>query len=288
MDYPMFLVSAHSLGSYFSACARAGYNFGARLNAEVDPAFPILFSDLRALGREAEFVMFRATGGVNTHKGAIFTLGLLCAAAGLSVASSKGQNENPSSLAEICFLAGRICKGITALDFSGIHAVAMGGSRESRPENSRNSEGCLTAGEKMYLRFGVKGIRGEAEAGFPVLRSVVLPRLQEGGSDLAVSLARNGLSHEQESLRLDALLASMSVLEDSCLLARGGPEGLVFVQSHAAAVLAAGGARSVEGRRFLCLLDKDCCERNLSPGGSADMLAAGIFLSTLCLKDCPA
>jgi triphosphoribosyl-dephospho-CoA synthase len=70
----------------------------------------------------------------------------------------------------------------------------------------------------------------------------------------------------------------MALLEDSCLLSRGGPEGLRFARRGAARALDLGGAGSAAGRAEILSLDGELCARNLSPGGSADMLAAGIFL----------
>ncbi len=289
MDYPMFLRSARSLGPYFSACAKAGYRCGLRgstVLALPKSMFRDLFDELRAPGLEAERAMFRATGGINTHKGAIFTLGLLSAAAGLHAsegnASAKvARSAKLSVAAEICLLAGKICSGITERDLVRL------GPEQNDPTGKKQTlarfDGSpgLSAGERLYLHFGAKGVRGEAEAGFPVVRSFVFPRLAVESSEPGLAAPRAvkaGMSAIPEARRLDALLASMSILEDSCLLARGGPEGLAFVQRQAAVILSGGGAGSTEGLRLLALLDRDCCARNLSPGGSADMLAAGIFL----------
>ena len=75
MDVFTFMDSAAALYPYFEACTRTG-----RETAE-QPA-PETFAALRPLGCEAEGEMLDATGGVNTHKGAVFSVGIVCAALG--------------------------------------------------------------------------------------------------------------------------------------------------------------------------------------------------------------
>ena len=70
----------------------------------------------------------------------------------------------------------------------------------------------------------------------------------------------------------------MAVLDDTCVLYRGGAEGLELIRRGAAAVLAAGGAASRAGRRRLDRLDRSCRAQRLSPGGAADVLATALFL----------
>ena len=95
---------------------------------------------------------------------------------------------------------------------------------------------------------------------------------------------RQGASEQgagEQAARLDCLLAVMAVLDDTCVLYRGGAEGLGLIRRGAAAVLAAGGAASPAGRRRLDRLDHDCRARQLSPGGAADVLATAMFLDQL-------
>jgi triphosphoribosyl-dephospho-CoA synthase len=127
----------------------------------------------------------------------------------------------------------------------------------------------LTAGERLYSELGVRGARGQAEDGYPLLRSTILP------------LLRGAQAQTGEAFRwacLDALLLSMAELEDSCLLARGGAVGLAAARQGAKAVLRLGGTGSQQGMRALLELDGTLTRAGLSPGGSADMVAAGIFL----------
>ena len=263
MDYTLLLRSARCLEQYFQACFRVGSDFSGDDPAEI-------FTSLRLLGREAEKKMFAVTAGVNTHKGAIFSLGLLAAAAGLIYYSKfpeKFRKTNSDPAETICLLAGKICAGIVERDLLCRTAASV-------------SHDCaaLTAGEMLFQKMGVTGIRGEAENGFPVLRTRILPILR-GPWNTEVHQAEDTIFGKiPVCARLDALLSSMTCLEDSCLLARGGSGGLDAVRTGAYDVLMSGGAGTPAGRQKLIELDRFCCENKLSPGGSADMLSSGLFL----------
>jgi triphosphoribosyl-dephospho-CoA synthase len=246
MDFHTFVASAIALRPCFDACASAGEVAGR------DPGtrLPVLLKVLRRIGQEGEGAMFRATGGVNTHKGAIFCLGLLSAA--LALVRSRG--TECASLGEgACEVVAGICPGLVERD--------MPRAAVTQP---------LSAGERLYREHGLRGARGQAQDGYPLLRSKLLP------------LLRVGCTGNRERFRvacLDALMLSMSQLEDSCLLSRGGFAGLKSGQRGATEVILAGGAGTVRGREALRVLDESLCVAGLSPGGSADMVAAGIFLT---------
>jgi triphosphoribosyl-dephospho-CoA synthetase len=263
MDYRLLLRSAGGLESYFADCFLEGRNFRGDDPREI-------FGALRLLGRGAEKGMFSVTGGVNTHKGAIFSLGLLVAAAGLGHPSRESARDAPAPIdpeGEICLAAGKICAGIVERDLR--LALPGGGAR------ARESP---TAGERLFRNMGILGIRGEAESGFPVLRSLVLPALRRARREPLAAPGASCFGPIPAPIRVDALLSSMAVLEDSCLLARGGREGLEAVRLKAREILEAGGSDSAAGAELLAALDRFCCEANLSPGGSADMLSSGLFL----------
>jgi triphosphoribosyl-dephospho-CoA synthase len=80
MDSQTFINSIISLGEYFKLITKAGANSCS-------------FSELKQLGCMAETQMLQATQGINTHRGAIFCLGLLCAAAGMSYQKHKVINR---------------------------------------------------------------------------------------------------------------------------------------------------------------------------------------------------
>lgn len=86
----------------------------------------------------------------------------------------------------------------------------------------------------------------------------------------------NGSSETQA--RLDALMAIMTSLTDTCVLSRAGMEGLDAMQSGAGAVLNAGGCATLAGQQALARLDRQMLALNASPGGAADLLAATLFL----------
>ena len=118
------------------------------------PADAVL-TGLRPLGMACEADMFRATAGVNTHKGSIFSLGLLCAAIG-----RLHQQQQPITPETICTTAAHFCRGLT--------------ERELRNNNQQ-----LTAGQRLYQQLGLTGARGEAEAGYPLVIRHALPHYRD-------------------------------------------------------------------------------------------------------------
>ncbi|WP_122588470.1 triphosphoribosyl-dephospho-CoA synthase [Pseudomonas viridiflava] len=199
-----------------------------------------LREELGRLGREGEAAMLHTTGGVNTHRGAIWALGLLVTAAALDV-----EDCTPAS---ICQRAARLAL------------------IKDRQVVASNSHGSIVA-----QRYGAMGAREQAQLGFPAVMNVALPQLQR---------SRAAGSGEQNA-RLDALLAIMTTLADTCVLYRAGPEGLQAMQQGAQRVLDAGGSASLAGRRELYELDQQLLALNASPGGAADLLAACLFIDGL-------
>jgi triphosphoribosyl-dephospho-CoA synthase len=198
-----------------------------------------LREELGRLGREAEADMLAATGGSNAHRGAIWVLGLLVAARALLP-------RGP--LREVAALAARL---------------ARLPDRHAPPADSN--------GVRVCRRFGVRGARGEAQAGFPHVLEVGLPALRRA--------RRRG--RDERCARLDALMAIMASLEDTCLLHRGGWEALTTARAGARRVLRAGGTGCDSGLRALLELDAELKRRDASPGGCADLLAACLFLDDL-------
>lgn len=226
-------LSATSLRPAFAAMAAAGLAAGGPDQA--------LRETLGALGRDAEAAMLRATGGVNTHRGAIWCLGLLSGAAALAA------------------------PGTDALTLA-----QLAGAIAAHPDRARPSQ-TGHKGEMACLIYGVSGARGQAEAGFPHVVRHGLPTLH----------ACRARGDAEPSARVNALLAIMATLDDTCVLARAGREGLAQMQHGAAAVLAAGGVGTLGGRRRLRALEAGMLARRASPGGAADLLAATLFLDRL-------
>jgi triphosphoribosyl-dephospho-CoA synthase len=195
--------------------------------------------ELAEIGRGAERAMFKATHGSNTHKGAIWTLGLLVAAAGSRV----GQNAR-----EIAAVAGAIAR---------------------LPDRAQPQ--LITHGDIARSRYGAVGARGEACNDFPHVTGLALPALRE----------QRATGYSEEVSRLDALLSVMCQLNDTCVLYRGGIEALDIVKSGARAVLTAGGCGSTQGQKRFWAFDRELIAKHISPGGSADLLAAAIFLDAV-------
>ncbi|HWS82470.1 MAG TPA: triphosphoribosyl-dephospho-CoA synthase, partial [Rubrobacter sp.] len=126
-------------------------------------------------------------------------------------------------------------------------------------------------GSLAAVRYGVSGARGEARQGFPHVVSVALPALR--------GARRAGCS--EEFARLDSLVALIAHVDDTCLLHRGGRSALRDAQSGARAVLDVGGTATAAGRRALRSLEAAMLAYNAAPGGSADLLAAALFLDAL-------
>ena len=216
MDLPLFLKSAGALRDYFYQAANCSS-----------------FQQVRQAGILADQAMLAATGGVNTHKGAIFTMGLLCAAA---------KNK------EILTSCAAMAQGIVEKDLGHI-----------------TQETAVTVGQRLYAKYGITGIRGQAEAGFPAVKYVGLPILRQG-------LAR-GLSLNQAGCA--ALLHILCAIEDTNLIARSDLETAQAVTGQVAALLE---VNPFPDREILEELDLQFIGKNLSPGGSADLLAATYFL----------
>ncbi|AZF18413.1 triphosphoribosyl-dephospho-CoA synthase [Pseudomonas sp. R3-18-08] len=219
--------SALSLWPTFKAMAEAALEFG-------EVGLP-LREALGRIGRDGEQAMLATTHGVNTHRGAIWALGLLTAAAALE------PRAIPLNAARLALL------------------------------NDRYAPQSLSHGAQVAQRYGARGAREEAQLGFPSVVQRGLPQLHK---------SRQQGTGEQNA-RLDALLAIMTDLADTCVLYRAGLEGLQAMQRGAQAVLDAGGSASLAGRRQLHALDQQLLALNASPGGAADLLAACLFIDRL-------
>lgn len=228
MDLTMFERSALALETSFLQCAEAGECLKHDL--------PILAAKLRTIGLQAESRMYEATGGVNTHKGAIFSMGILCAAAAMEF----------KSLCELQEHCRQLAAALLEIDTaSGTHGLA---ARETA---------------------GTGGIRAEAGSGFDTAFSIGLPALEEA---LAVGCRENHAC-------IYALLRIIASTEDSNLVHRGGACGMDFAQKEAVRLTEHGpAALDLEEVRAL---DGEFIKRNLSPGGSADLLAFSIMLYRL-------
>ena len=224
--------SALALWPAFKEMAEAAIEFG-------EVGLP-LREAIGLIGREGEEVMLATTGGVNTHRGAIWALGLLVAAAALEPTNTKA----------------------SAVTLRAARLALLDDRYAPRP---------LSHGAQVAQRYGARGAREEAQLGFPAVIQRALPQLKRSRAD----------GHGEQNARLDALLAIMTNLADTCVLYRAGEQGLQTMQLGAQAVLDAGGSASLAGRRRLHDLDEQLIALNASPGGAADLLAACLFIDRL-------
>lgn len=229
MNAALLCLSAETLMPFFGELAAAGAE-GAGMDR------------LRAIGVAAERAMLVATDGVNTHRGAIFGLGLLCAAAGYR--SAVGVRRS----------LGRLVSERWGHDIlSGPVSLRSHGAVASR-------------------RYGAGGARAEAARGFPSVYDIALPALQA---------ARTLAPHDEEAARIQTCMMLIADVTDTNLLHRGGAEGLRFAQASASAFLAGGGVGYPAWRGPAVGIHHAFVSRNLSPGGSADLLAMALFVDRL-------
>lgn len=270
MDYITFVRSALALQGYFTQAHALG---SATTALETRDVFP----RLRALGLKAEHDMFAATNGVNTHKGLIFSLGLFCAAV--------GRMGSATNVQALCRTAASFARGITGADMAALpcgpraaqlaipdfspHKARHALPKAMRPLLEKTLGRSLTPGEVIYVMYGMRGVRGEAEQGFP-------------GVALAChSLRRHGAAVNMNRAMVHTLLELLARVEDTSLLWRGGGRGFALARAYAATALDAGGLDTADGRRTLDRMGAAFVRRRLSPGGCADMLATGVFLHLL-------
>ena len=236
MGFFTFLKSAASLRNTFDTFAQAGSDSHSPSS---------MFPALRKIGIEAEKYMFSATGGINTHKGEIFSLGVLSGCAGYL--SHHGQDLTPEN---ILSLAGVVCAGLCESDFA---------------ESSRKPRESLTKGERVYIDYGIAGIRGEAEAGYPVVKNSALPALSHYLSE----------GYMNDALAF-TLIHIMAVNYDTNIISRHDLATAQEVMNTAKKLIADG--LTLEK---LHTLDAEFISRNISPSGSADLLAVTYFIYSL-------
>ena len=191
MDRFTFINSACILRSYFESCAEIG-------SENPENSFESVFEKIRSAGQQAEAEMLAATGNINTHKGALFTLGILCCATGMCY-------PEKISLEKLLNNAAHLAQNSLS-DFEKIS-----------PESAR------TGGEQQFLTGGLTGVRGEAAEGYPSVRNNALPALE-------AALANKKTANDAS---ITALAVLMTNVADSNVLRRAGKPGLDMMQAEA-------------------------------------------------------
>jgi triphosphoribosyl-dephospho-CoA synthase len=230
MDAHTFMRSLFALRHYFVRIALAGFHDAP-------------FAKLKRLGIEAEARMMRATGGINTHRGAIFCLGMLCAALGRCRAQ-----RTPSSP-------------------QAIRAILLTQWGEALDEHTRGGPP-RTHGQCVAATHAVSGAREEVAQGLPSVFDIALPALQQ-----ALAEGRG-----VRAARVDAIFSLMAHINDTNVYHRGGAAGADTVKTCARTFLDQGGSAHPEWEGAAQACHRLFVEKRLSPGGAADLLAATVFV----------
>lgn len=211
-----------------------------------------LFCKLRSYGVGAEAELLRVTKGVNTQRGILFAGGIVSAVSGYAMNMGLSRDALLPMIKEMA--AGLVARELKNLD----HAA-------------------MTAGEKLYYKYGITGIRGEVENGFPSVVNYGLPALEDAFNKGAT--INDALVH--------ALIALMTVVEDSNIIWRTDYDTLLEVQRIAKDILNLGSVFTEKGRMAIADTERYFLQRRISPGGSADLLSITITLYLLEHKEFP-
>lgn len=240
MDYFTFMSSAAALHDTFDIFVRLGWEYR---NEPIES----LLQSLRCVGVKAEHRMFAFTNGVNTHKGMIFTLGILCGCAGWAI------GKMPLSTVNLSRLAARMCKGICMREYTDLEHKTT-----------------LTKGERMYLKYGCTGVRGEVEQGYPTVIQILPIYSKLRSVDICIN---------------DALVQTLlHLIADTCdtnILSRHDMQTALFARQCAKEALRLGGIFTEQGKESIENMDQVFIERYISPGGCADLLAVTHFIYSI-------
>lgn len=235
MDFYTFIDSSLSLYRPLIRCVEVSKNKECKDNKEI-------FNYIRHIGKEAENTMLHRTKGVNTHKGMIFLMFIVLSAVTRALVQNK-------SFSEVQDIIREMTEGLVNKDFKELNL---------KPK--------LTYGEKIYIEYGIDGVRGEVERGIPTVFEVGLIEYS------------NSLNLNYNDRVVQTLIAIMSSCDDTTILHRHPIQMLEYVKIQAINALNLGGMNTKEGKQAIIDMDKDFIEKRISPGGAADLVAITIFL----------
>ena len=271
MNFYTFIRSALSLRPHFAIMAQAGQDLAQKPPQE-------LFNYVRILGLAAEKDMFAATNNINTHKGALFALGLLCASAGQACCRSADRSGwHPAALGQfVAQMSQGLCQRELA-DLNTLAAQATNATQATGAVSLNNAEpdikvrptAALTHGQRMYLQYGACGARGQAESGFAQVIEKYLPYLRD--------LKKQQL--DQDEILVRTLLLIGADLDDTNILNRVGATKAAWAKEACAAL------HEHYTHEAACQLDDLFIKERISPGGSADLLSVTIFLDKLAASE---
>lgn len=246
MNIYHFINSAFSLQNHFENYLKIGYEHSSQ---DINN----LFDKLRKEGVLAEKSMFEATDNVNTHKGLNFAFAIILGAIGYYL---KLNHKSKYIDFDVVFqIVKNMSKNLIEKDFSDI-----------------NESNAKSYGEKLYVKYGILGPRGEAAGGYAFILDKILPYIQK----------RKNEEYDHEKIFLEVLILLMTKVEDGNLIHRGGIGEWRKVKLEAEKLY----EKILKGEDIRILLNKYnkvLIERNLSPGGAADLLCISIFLNDLSL-----
>ena len=244
MDHALMQRSIQALHPYFVRLAQLGFT-------DKQPCH----DEIVNIGIEAEREMFKVTGGVNTHKGALFSIGLAAVAlAGESFCRITQAEE---------------CGTMAYNDVNSKQIQSLSNSIASLARLFPDTNG--THGSKAKANNILKGALDNAREGYTQLFKAWLPfyidRIAEGD---------NYALHK-------TLLRIMCDLDDTNIVYRTSMETMQEVKTEARQMLDAS-RNIVNFEAALQAMNTDYIHRNISPGGSADMLSLVVFLSCVVRK----
>ncbi|WP_241523014.1 triphosphoribosyl-dephospho-CoA synthase MdcB [Herminiimonas fonticola] len=231
MDAGLFMRSLFSLRHYFIRMAHAGVQ-------------AVSFDVLKEYGMQAERRMLTATNGINTHRGAIFSLGMLCAAAGYCHARSLPLSAN------------------------NLRSVLRAEWGKALLAHANPAVAKLSNGIRVTHLYAVNGARAEGAQGFPAVFEIGLPQLLS-------SFATGANAHEAQ---IDVLFRLMAQMADTNIYHRGGADGAALVRQAAQQFMQSGGTAHPDWRSRALECHRLFVSKDLSPGGAADMLSASWFV----------
>ena len=239
MDFYTFIDSALSLDEYFSECFVYGQ--------ENDFYSPIFFKNLRDLGKKAEKEMYQATDGINTHKGTIFSMGII-----ISVLASYLKEVDKIDLKILSEKIKTMCSPLLG--------------------ELENTNDFSTYGEKAFKNYHLTGARGLAISGYDIVLLDGINKLKE---------FTKSLDFETSCILL--LFYYISILDDTNIVNRANFETLKEIK-RLCKNLYEENSKSLSKEKIrneMSKLNDIFIEKNISAGGSADLLILTIFIYIL-------
>lgn len=241
MDIFTFISSSVVLYDYFEKCFENGY--------ELKGEFTGKLSAIREIGKKAEIEMFKATDNINTHKGLVFSFGIIFQALGICIS----RNLHRENLVEnLCVI---------------VRSTSAGISQELL---KYRDDKLITYGEEIFKKYNLLGVRGEVESGFSNVVEYGLPVLKN--SILSMSM--------NDSI-VQCLMNIMQYVDDTNILGRHDMKTLEYVKRKATFINQIGAMKTQEGIESIIECNKEFIEKNISSGGSADLTAISILFYLL-------